>query len=142
MQPRRKPVPAPIARAQGNVRALVPTRVRAVLPTAAALALALAGVACSGAEPDGSVLPDRVSHVKTSSSASATTAPTTSTSSGAIDPTPVPLPGEAAIVVPPPPPSAPPHAAGGGLRPFVPAAPSSEPIKTAGKIAPVHTKTI
>lgn len=93
---RRKLAPHPLEKRPIS-RPLVSAVVRAALPTAAALALALAG--CSGVEPEAAISADKVTTKLAPSvepSASASTTP-------AIDPTPMPLPGEAMIVVPPPP---------------------------------------
>jgi hypothetical protein len=119
---RRKLAPIPLKRSEIS-RPLVAAVVRAALPTAAALALALAG--CSGVEPETAISADKVTtkvapvpSVEPSASASSTPA---------IDPTPIPLPGEAMIVVPPPP-----------IASVAAPTPSTKPHKTAGKPAPVH----
>jgi hypothetical protein len=115
---RRKLPPNPLAKPEGAPRPLVAAAFRMALPTAAALALALAGMGCSGAEPEGAISADKVTITKSvpsvEPSASASTTP-------AIDPTPMPLPGEMMIVSPPPPP-----------------VPSTKPHKTAGKPANIH----
>lgn len=112
MTPRRKPSPAPIERRSVPMRVLAPvlalTTGGSRLPTAAALALALASAGCLLAE-DESVRPDPASRsvqtVKAMSSAKR--AKTASGDAGPmIDPDPMPLPGEAAMVLPVPVPSA------------------------------------
>jgi hypothetical protein len=119
---RRKIGPIPLPRA-ASPRPLHAAAVRAGLPTAAALALALAGLGCSG-EPT-NIASDGVVVSKIEPKNDPKVEPSTSSSAGSIDPTPVPLPGEPAIVVPPPPPPRP--------RPKPAIAPSTEHPKLGGK---------
>jgi hypothetical protein len=117
---RRKLAPNPLKKAEVS-RPLVAAVVRAALPTATALALALAG--CSGVEPESAISADKV----TSKLAPMPSVEPSASTSAAIDPTPIPLPGEAMIVVPTPVPS------------VAAPVPSTKPHKTAGKPMPVHT---
>jgi len=109
MSLRKKIGPAPLARSH-EPRSLAPALRGSRLPTAAALALALAGVGCTLPVQDG-VGPDPSARARATLGAM----PSASASSGAIDPEPHALPGEAPMVVAPPPP------------------PRSKPHKTAGK---------
>jgi hypothetical protein len=120
---RKKPIPSPIetARERGIARPLSPARVSSCLPTAAALALMLAGFGCSMPIDDG-VRPDPVnpSTIKKQS-------PAPSASPSAIQPDPHELDGDVAVVKPVPVPT---------VKPYVP---GPKPIhKTAGKPVNVH----
>ena len=99
MSLRKKVGPAPISRASAP-RSLAAATTRSALPTAAALALALAG--CAIPVQDG-VSPDPITRTGAKIQVSA---PSTSASIAPIEPTPHALPGEAPMVIPAPPPSA------------------------------------
>ncbi|MBI2389005.1 MAG: hypothetical protein HYV09_05245 [Deltaproteobacteria bacterium] len=134
MTPRRKPIPAPIERRSGPTfvlaRVLAPATRASRLPTAAALAIALAGAGCLLPE-DESVRADpatrSVQTIKAMSSAKSAKAD----AGPMIDPDPMPLPGEAAIVLPAPVPSPVPS-------PVSPV--SSTHPRVAGRMPAIHLK--
>lgn len=128
----RPSLPAPLPRPL--VPAPVPALTGSRLPTAAALALALAGLGCSAPTPEG-IAADPVRGARIANTAP-TTAPTSATGGGPvappIEPDPIAVDGEAAMVTPvpvapPPPPT-----------PKVTPTPSFHPPKTAGKPMAVH----
>lgn len=130
---KRKPIPVPIetpAERGLAPRVLQPQQPRrtagSVLPTAAALALALAGLGCStaseGITPD---LPTTKSAAVSTTTASAAPTTTASEKPGRVDPTPVAMPGEPAMVVPTP-------------TPHKPVGPAPSAKKLAGKPMIVH----
>lgn len=127
---RKKPIPSPIetARGRGLARPLAPASVTSALPTAAALALALAAFGCSMPMEDG-LRPDPVMMKK----APPPPAPSASTTAPAlnIEPDPHELDGDVAVVKPKPVPSA-------TVKPFIPGPKPSGIHKTAGKPAIVH----
>jgi hypothetical protein len=139
MEPRKKPIPAPLPRAT-SVRALVAATSARALPTVAALLAATSLLACSAESPD-IAADQQVMRATLHQEAPVVEPPPT------IDP----LPGmgalEANAELPAPPPttkpvikpSPVPIMPAGAPRPI---APSPTAPKLAGKIAPIHTKTI
>lgn len=166
MEPRRKPVPNPIARASvAPARALAPVRGRSSLPTVAALLAATASLALGCQEPLREAISSDPMTGEVLHASITTPGPSTPRTHGPLDPlpgmgaleepTPVPVPVPSVIVPPPPPhkpypvkggirsvhPSPLPPPAAGGLKPAAPIPPPTRPPKLSGDVAAVLPET-
>lgn len=124
---RRKPIPSPLER-PSRVRPLVPAKGTSRLPTAAALAVALAAFGCSIPMEDG-LRPDPV--MKKAAPAAPAPSPSASPGLNNLEPDPHELDGDVAMVKPAPIPKP-------VLKPYTPGPSPSGKHKTAGKPAIVH----
>jgi hypothetical protein len=136
MEPRRKPIPNPLPRAAG-VRGLVAASGSRALPTVAAILAATSLLACSGEATDISA-DQQVMRATLHAEKPAEVAMPAQPGMGGLEieaDVPAPHPSTKPVVTPPKLPPTP----AGGPRPI---APVPTTPKLAGKIAPVHTKTI